>query len=231
MRLLQEKETKNLEKASKRTLVVTNKHPENQDEFSSSKLSAGMETYVGTIRSKEKKSYIIGDSHLNRIRKDKFKQSTPKVRVYMKSFSGANTNHLDYYVVPLLVDEKPDNVVIHTVSNDITKFNYNNVNAEGLAHRIINVGLKCRSYGVSNIAVSSILKRSSFNINQVICHVNNILKRLVYHVNNILKRLVNNNLVNEHYLWKDGLHLTNEGSSLLLNNFINYLNGNGNNSI
>ena len=228
MRLLQEKETKNLQKASKRTLVVTNKHPENQDEFSSSKHSAGMETYVGTIRSKEKKSYMIGDSHLNRIRKDKFKQSTPKARVYVKSFSGANTNHLDYYVVPLLVDEKPDNVVIHTGSNDITKFNYNNVNAEGLAHRIINVGLKCRSYGASNIAVSSILKRSSFNSNRVIYHVNNILKRLCS-INDF--SYICNNLVNENYLWKDGLHLTNEGSSLLLNNFINYLNGNGNNSI
>ena len=68
------RDIKNLQKASKRPLLVTNKHPENQDVFRSSKLSAGMKTYVGTIRSKEKKkSYIIGDSHLNRIRKDKFK--------------------------------------------------------------------------------------------------------------------------------------------------------------
>ena len=122
---------KNLQKTSKRPLLVTNKHPENQDVFSSSKLSAGMKTFVGTIRSKEKKkSYIIGDSHLNRIRKDKFKESTPKAQFFVKSFSGANTNQLDYYVVPLLVDEKPDNVVIHIGSNDITKFNYNNVNVE-----------------------------------------------------------------------------------------------------
>ena len=40
-----------------------------------------------------------------------------------------------------------------------------------------------------------------------------------------------NDLINENYLWKDGLHLTNEGSSLLLKTFINYLNGNENNSI
>ena len=40
-----------------------------------------------------------------------------------------------------------------------------------------------------------------------------------------------NDLVNKNYLSKDGLHLTNEKSSLLLNNFINYLNGNGSNSI
>ena len=54
----------------------------------------------------------------------------------MKSFSDGNTNQLDYYVVPLLVDEKPDNVVIHIGSNDITKFNYNNVNAEELAQEL-----------------------------------------------------------------------------------------------
>ena len=223
------RDTKNLQKASKRPLVVTNKHPENQDVFSSSKLSAGMKTYVGTIRSKEKKkSYIIGDSHLNRIRKDKFKDSTPKARVYVESFSGPNTNQLDYYVVPLLVDEKPDNVVIHIGSNDITKFNYNNVNAEELTHRIINIGLKCRSYGLSNIAVFSILKRSIFNINQVIYQVNNILKRLC-RINDF--SYICNDLVNDNYLWKDGFHPANEGSSPLTNYFINYLNGNGNNGI
>ena len=62
-----------------------------------------MKTYVETIRCKEKKkSCIIGNSQLKRIRKDKFKESTPKARVYVKSFSGANTNQLDYYIVPLL---------------------------------------------------------------------------------------------------------------------------------
>ena len=72
---------------------------------------------------KKKNSYIIGDSSLNRIRKDKFKESPPNARIYVKSFSGVNTNQLDYYVFPVLVDEKSDNAVIHTESNDITKFN------------------------------------------------------------------------------------------------------------
>ena len=143
-------------------------------------------------------------------------------------FQWCKHNQLDYYVVPLLVHEKPNNVAIHIGSNDITKLNYNNVNAEELAYRIINIGLKCRSYGVSNIAVSSILKRSSFNINQVIYQVNNILKRLC-RINDF--SYICNNLVNENYLWKDGLHLENEGLPFLLNNFIIYLNGNTNNSI
>ena len=143
---------------------------------------------------------------MNRIHKDKFKESTPKARVYVKSFSGANTNQLDYYVVPLLVDEKPNKVVIHIGSNDIVKFNYNSFSAEELAHRIINIGLKCRSFGVSNIAVSSNLKRSGFNINQVIYQVSNILKRIC-RINDF--SYICSDLVNENYLWKDGLHLTN----------------------
>ena len=117
---------------------------------------------------------------------------------------------------------KPINVVIHIGPNDITKFNYNNVNAEELAHRIINIGLKCKSYGVSNVAVSSILKRNSFNINRVIYQVDNIVSYSFYRCND---------LVNENYLWEDGLHLTNEGSPLLLNNFNNFINENVNNNI
>ena len=86
------RDAQNLQNTSKYPFVVTNKHPENQDVFNSSKLSAGIKTYVETIRSKEKKkSYIIGDSHLNRIREDKFKEKIPNARVYGKSFSGANT--------------------------------------------------------------------------------------------------------------------------------------------
>ena len=162
---------------------------------------------------------------MNKIRKDKFKEIKSNARIYVKSFSGANTNQLDCYVVPVLIDEKPDNVIILIGSNDITKFNYNNGNAVVLAHRIINIGLKCRSYGVSNVAVLSILKRNSINsINQVIYQVSNILKHL-YRINDFF--CICHDVVNENYLWNNGPHLINEVSSLLLNSFINYLNGNG----
>ena len=71
--------------------------------------------------------------------------------------------------------KKLNNVVIDIGSNSITKFNDNNLNAGDLAHRIINIGLKCISYGVNNISISFILKRNIFHINQVIYQVNNIL--------------------------------------------------------
>ena len=105
------------------------------------------------------RSDIIGDSHSNRIQKDQPKEGLPNTRVYVKSFSNANNNQFDYSIFPVLVDEKPNNVVIHPGSNDIKKFNYNNLTAEESAHRIISIGLKYRSYEVSNMAVSSILKK------------------------------------------------------------------------
>ena len=64
--------------------------------------------------------------------------------MYFKCFSGANTKQLDHYVIPVLVDKKPQTVVAHIGSIDITKFNYHDVDVNDLANRIVQIGLKCR---------------------------------------------------------------------------------------
>ena len=94
--------------------------------------------------------------------------------VSFKCFSGANTKQSDYYVVPT-----PQTVVIHIGSNDITESKIKRINLDDLAQKIIDIGLRCRSYGVRNIAISSILVRSSIHLNQVISKVNNILNVLL----------------------------------------------------
>ena len=86
-----------------------------------------------------KKNFIIGDSHLTRIKKDKF---------YFNCFSRTNTKQLDHYVIPVLFDEKPQTAVIHIGSNDISKFNYHNIDVNDVANRILQIGLKSRSSGV-----------------------------------------------------------------------------------
>ena len=92
------------------------------------------------------------DSHLKRINKKKFKKELVKRFSYFKFFSGANTKQLNYYIVPTLVDETPQTVIIHIGSND-------------LAQGIIYIGLKCKSYGISRIAICLILTRSSAQLN------------------------------------------------------------------
>ena len=65
------------------------------------------------------------------------------------------------------------------------------------------------------------------------------MNQVTYQVNSILKHLcsiyylfyIRRDEVNENYLWKGGLYFTHEGPYLLLNNFINCLNGNRINSV
>ena len=56
-------------------------------------------------------------------KKNKNKKKINGDKVYFQCFSGANTKQLDHYVIPALVDEKPQTVLMHIGSNDITKFN------------------------------------------------------------------------------------------------------------
>ena len=57
-------------------------------------------------------------------------------------FPGTNTKQLVYYYsIPMLVDEKPNNTIIHIGFNYITKRNYNTINPGKLAKGIVNVGL------------------------------------------------------------------------------------------
>ena len=92
---------------------------------------------------------------------------------------------------------------------------------DDLSQRIIDIGLKCKSYEVCNIAISSIMVRSSIRLNQVISKVNNTLK--VLYATNGFNFLCNDEIGKE-MVWKDRLYLTNDGAAMLADNFTEYLN-------
>ena len=146
---------------------------------------------------------VIGDSHLKRINKRKLKYNVGNM-VSFNCFSGANTKQLDYYVVATLVDETPQTVVMHIGSNNITESTIRQINLDDLAQKIIDIGLKCRSYRVRYIAISSILVRSNIHLNQVISKANNILKVLC--ATNGFNFMCNDEIGTK-MVWKDGLHL------------------------
>ena len=88
--------------------------------------------------------------------------------MYLKCFSGANTKQLDEYVLLVLVDEKPQTIVINIGSNDITKFNHHDVDVNDLANRILQIGLECRYHVIESIAILSVLVRNNNNLNKLI---------------------------------------------------------------
>ena len=186
-------------------------------------------SYSNTTRHQRRKAVVIGDSHLNQINMSRFKNNNVGHTVYFKCFSGSNTKQLNYYANRTLVDEQPNTVVVHIGSNDINKFNYSKVDVEDLGERIIDIGKKYKSYCVSNIAISSILVRKNHEVNEVIKKLNNLLRTLCLEQG---FTFIFNSAISRAMLWHDGLHLTNEGTKILSNNFLQYLKnvplGNGN---
>ena len=182
-------------------------------------MTPGNQTYANAVASEKKKTCIIGDSHLARITKRSFRTGEERNFVIFKCFRGANTKQLHYYVVPTLVDEKPESIILHIGSNDITKTNYDNVTAKDLGQQIVSIPKKCRSFGVNNIAVSSILIRKNMSINKIIKKVNEEISSMCaangFH-------FICNDMIDVNMIWKDGLHLTDNGTKVLANIFLKH---------
>ena len=135
-------------------------------------------SYSNVTRHQRRKAVVTGDSHLNRINKLSFKNDNIEHAVYFKCFSGSNRKQLNYYANPTLVDEQPYTLIVHVGSNEINRFNHNKVDVKFLAQIILDTGKKCKSCGVNNIAISSILVRKNHEVNEVIKKVNNLSRTL-----------------------------------------------------
>ena len=115
-----------------------------------SKVEPGNSTYAGTLR-EGKKILMIGDSHIRRVKRDKLQNSFDNAKYFVRYFSGAKTEDLHYHIIPLLLKEKPDTVVIHVSSNNITHRIFEGFNADKLEDEIIDIGKMCRQYGVKDV--------------------------------------------------------------------------------
>ena len=110
---------KNLKNNRRPTICTTEQHLQNYAPYQ--KTVPGKDSYANIVNSNKEKVCIIGDSHLKRrTNKRKLKYNVGKM-VSFKYLSGGNTKQLDYYIVPTLVDETPQAVVIRIGSNDITE--------------------------------------------------------------------------------------------------------------
>ena len=102
----------------------------------------GNQSYAGTMKH-SKKTCIAGDSHIRRIKKNLFNNSIIEGKAHLNNFSEANINRLDHFISPIMEEDRPDIVIIHVGSNDITHNSINNIDAKGISKRIIEIGKKC----------------------------------------------------------------------------------------
>ena len=90
----------------------------------------------------------MSDSYIRRIKINLFSNSLYEGKAHLNGFRGANIKRLDHFITPTLVEDRPDIVIIHIGSNDITHNTVDQINVKDMVNRIVNIGKKCFSPGV-----------------------------------------------------------------------------------
>ena len=112
--------------------------------------SSTRKQYIWWNLKKRQDNLIIGDSHIRRVKRGKLQNSFDNAKSIVGYFSGVKTQNLHHYTIPSLLKEKPDIVVIHVGSNNITRRIFEDFNVDKLADEIINIGMICIQYAVND---------------------------------------------------------------------------------
>ena len=120
----------------------------------------GRRTYVEATKF-GKKICVIGDSHLNRIKRNIFEKSVNRGKTYFNVFRGATSKRLNHYILPTLHEDHPNVILLHICSNDINNQKKDRINTEKLTGDIINIGKSCIDLGVKEVVISSILPKKN----------------------------------------------------------------------
>ena len=82
-------------------ICTTEKYIQTQQQLQKSKVVPRNKTYTGTLR-ESKKSLMIGDSHIRKVKRDKLQNSFDNAKSFVRYFSGAKTEDLHHYIISSL---------------------------------------------------------------------------------------------------------------------------------
>ena len=90
----------------------------------------------------------MSDSYIRRIKINLLNNSLYEGKSHLNGFREANIKRLDHFITPTLAEDRPDIVIIHIGSSDITHNTVDQINVKDMVNRIVNIGKKCFSPGV-----------------------------------------------------------------------------------
>ena len=93
----------------------------------------------------------------------------------LRSFPGATLKHLRYYIVPSLIYESPDRLILHRGCNDA---NNEKSTPEKIANEIADMAILCRDYGVNDVFISAMICRKGKFLNGKVKRLNFLLKQI-----------------------------------------------------
>ena len=106
------------------------------------------------------KKMFIGTSMAKGIRIKEVNSQLRNSFAKFRSFPGATLKYLKYYVVPSLIDEPPQRIILHGGCNDV---NNKNSTPGKIANEIACREILCRDYGVNDIFISAMkCRRGNF---------------------------------------------------------------------
>ena len=120
-----------------------------------------------------RKTYVLDTSMVKGIRRNEFNSHLRKCNTRFRPFIGATVKQMETYVQPIVCDDTPDAIILHIGCNDISN---RSMSANDIAEGIIKVGKYCKEHNVNDAAISSLICRSQFHLQQKINAVNTMLK-------------------------------------------------------
>lgn len=112
--------------------------------------------------------------------------------------------HLNYYSTPTLEEEQPDIVIIHGE----------------IVNGLIEIAEKCTNSGVEKVFISSLITCSRVDESRI-DEINRLLKERCEALD---VTFIDNDNIKNSSLWKDGIHLTDDGKTMLAKNYLYYFN-------
>ena len=133
---------------------------------------------------------------------------------FKKIYLGATPQELHHYIAKPLEDEHPDSAILHIGTNSIASDDVNTI-----VNNVVRCVNRCREYGVNNVFVSQLTYRPGHE--KKINEVNDLLctNQFIHDFS-----IIDNSNISAYHVWRDNLHLNNEGRDILANNIIDAVN-------
>ena len=139
-----------------------------------------------------------------------------------RRFHGGKARHFKHYMLPHLEEVAPKTVVIQCGGNDLsTPKGETPTPVEQIAEEVISLGEFSQQHGVKNVLIAGVPIRRKQFIQERCTQLNNILMEFCKSRG---YTFIDNGNIDLTHVQSDGTHLNYEGSDLLANNYLFYLN-------
>ena len=161
---------------------------------------------------------ILGDSMVKDLKQHLIQPSIPQYKIFSKSFPGAKTDDMKFYVKPS-VKHAPNLIFLHSGTNDLRS----KQSAAEIAENIIQLAASMKSVE-TEVIFSSIIRRGDA-FNNKASEVNELMAKMCRERD--IGYLDNSNIDYEHLQGGGkfgGIHLTERGTEIFKCNFIDMIN-------